>query len=307
MGNKRPDSETAFVNALSRVRPDRGAAIPVEAREVGQRRLRDVFYLQADRIRVDENQVRQNGKGPDDPDTIDLAGSISERGLMQYPQVRYLADDDVYEIVSGERRFAACTQILGWEEIPVKLIDVDEAEIAWVQLHENIHRRDLSPIELAMAIGQAKESGLSLQQIADKLKKSRTFVQKSLTIAHKLTKEARRELERGKAGKSREVTYAVATLPPDEQEQIAQEIVAKNLSKKNVVDLLAERKPQSHRKSRKRVAVRSVLLFEQTIAVSPQASVTVIVRGEKRVKDGELRRALQQVVADLCSPSGKPH
>ncbi len=310
MDDKRPDVATAFAGALSQTSPSRDTPLPVGRPDVGRRRMRDVFNLKADRIRVDDEQVRREGKGPDNAETIELAESIREQGLMQFPQVRYLEDADVYQLVSGERRFTACTQILGWDEMPVKLIEVSESELIWIQLHENLHRRDLSPLELAAAIGKAKASGLSLQQIADKLKKSKTFVQKALTIANKLTGAARQELERGEQGRGMEVTYAVSTLPAKEQADMARQIVSRNLSKQNVVELMSQRKAGLRRAAGTPATVtraRSTRAapFEKRFVVSPGTTVTVTVVGKQRVGDEELRRALQVALAALSNRAGR--
>lgn len=81
----------------------------------------------------------------------ELAQSIALHGLAQPITVRPI-DDEVYQIVAGERRFRACSQILGWTEIPaIVRTDLDDEAASAIMLAENTGRADLNPIEEAMA------------------------------------------------------------------------------------------------------------------------------------------------------------
>lgn len=52
-----------------------------------------------------------------------LAQSIAEIGLLQ-PIVVSQHD----ELLAGERRLRACRDILGWTEIPVRIVEVEDNE-----------------------------------------------------------------------------------------------------------------------------------------------------------------------------------
>jgi ParB/RepB/Spo0J family partition protein len=56
-----------------------------------------------------------------------------------------------YQIVAGERRFRACSQLLGWTEIPAIVRDLSDEQAAAIMLAENVHRVDLNPLDEAMA------------------------------------------------------------------------------------------------------------------------------------------------------------
>lgn len=295
MADKLRDPTTSFGNALSRPRPDlENSRSGTDLADNGKRRFRDAFLLRTDRIRANSEQVRQEGKGPDDPETIALSESIREQGLQHLIVVRHLQPDDIYEVVSGERRFIAMTDILNWEEIPVRLLDVPEADVMWVQLHENLLRKSLSPRDLAAAILKAKLEGMSLKQIAEKMKRSETWVQKALTIAEKLTDEARQELQRGSQGESLEVMYSVATAPQAVQEMIAREIVEGNLSKRDAQSLIAkQKKERSDNPGRGRPAKSRP--FQQTFRAPGGFSVSISAR-RSEVGHVELLEALEHVL-----------
>ncbi len=56
-----------------------------------------------------------------------------------------------YQIVAGERRFRACSQLLGWQEIPAIVRTLSDEQAAAIMLAENVHRVDLNPLDEARA------------------------------------------------------------------------------------------------------------------------------------------------------------
>ena len=85
-----------------------------------------------------------------DSNAIDeLAASIHEKGILQPVIVRRLGGGK-YELIAGERRFRAA-QRLKLEKIPAVVKDVEPEETLEIALIENLQRRDLNPIEEALA------------------------------------------------------------------------------------------------------------------------------------------------------------
>ena len=80
----------------------------------------------------------------------DLAESIKDNGLIQPIAVRALSNNK-YEIVAGERRWRA-SQIAGLTKVPVVITDVTERKSFELSVIENIQRKDLNPIEEALAL-----------------------------------------------------------------------------------------------------------------------------------------------------------
>lgn len=112
----------------------------------------------------------------------ELTRSILENGLIQPITVRRKLDGN-YELISGERRLRACTEI-GYKEIPGYIIRVEsnEAMLA-LSLIENIQREDLNPIEIAIAYKRLmEECQLSQEEIADKVGKNRTTITNSIRL-----------------------------------------------------------------------------------------------------------------------------
>jgi ParB family chromosome partitioning protein len=109
----------------------------------------------------------------------ELANSIRANGLAQPVTVRPYQGK--YQIVAGERRFRAISQILGWPAVPCLVKEMSDTEAAAIMLVENTGRVDLNPIEEANAyqvrmttfswtVEQVSEyAGVSLQLVKSRL------------------------------------------------------------------------------------------------------------------------------------------
>lgn len=113
-------------------------------------------------------------------DLAPLKASIAEYGLLQPIIVQ--EDGAQYRLIAGERRFRA-SQALGLKKIPVVVRSVEEQARLEIQIIENLHRKDLNPIEEARAYRRlADEFGLSQRQLAQKLGKSPAYVNETLRL-----------------------------------------------------------------------------------------------------------------------------
>ena len=112
-----------------------------------------------------------------------LADSISIHGVIQPIVVREVGMlDDTYEIIAGERRWRAA-KMAGLDEIPAVIMTGDELKIAEVALIENVQRKDLNPIEEAMAYKALIERfGLKQEEVAKQAGKSRSTVANMLRL-----------------------------------------------------------------------------------------------------------------------------
>lgn len=156
----------------------------------------------------------------------ELADSIRQQGVMQPVVLRSLTEGR-YELIAGERRWRAA-QMAELDCIPAIIRCVsDEAAIA-MGLIENIQRENLNPIEEAFALQRLQdEFGLTQAQVAEAVGKSRTTVTNLLRLIG-LSEDVRIMLEHGdlEMGHGR----AMLTLPPEQQLQVARQVVAKSLS-----------------------------------------------------------------------------
>ena len=129
--------------------------------------------------------IEQLDPNPDQPrqsmgDLAELMASIAEKGIIEPLIVRQRADR--FQIIAGERRYQAATQV-GLHEVPVIIRDVDDGEVVEIALIENIQRKDLTPFEEAEAVRSLGDSfHYTHEELARRLGKSRTSITESLSL-----------------------------------------------------------------------------------------------------------------------------
>ena len=163
----------------------------------------------------------------DEEELQTLADSISQHGILQPIAVRK-AENGFYQIIAGERRWRAA-RLAELREVPVVVVEADDATTMELALIENLQRQDLNPMEEAMGYRQLMEDhGLTQEQVAQKVSKSRSAVANSLrliTLPQSITQMvADGTLSAGHA-------RAILMLPTAKlQETAAQKIAALSLS-----------------------------------------------------------------------------
>jgi ParB family transcriptional regulator, chromosome partitioning protein len=118
----------------------------------------------------------------------ELKISIEEKGLLHPIIVRidtnqYNDDLRSYEVVAGNRRFAACKQ-LGWKRITCHILELDDQDAFEVSLVENLHHKTLNPVEEAIACKKYIEwhGWGSVSELARKINKSHSFVSNRIRL-----------------------------------------------------------------------------------------------------------------------------
>lgn len=110
-----------------------------------------------------------------------LAASIRQLGVLQ-PLVVRRGPAEEFEIVVGERRWRAAQQA-GLTTVPAVVVDTDDRGSLLRALSENLHRRDLNPIEEAAGFQQlVDEGGLTHEELAERVGLSRPAVSNALRL-----------------------------------------------------------------------------------------------------------------------------
>ncbi len=97
----------------------------------------------------------------------ELADSIRTQGILSPLLVRPLTEQS-FEIVAGARRYRAA-QMAEAATVPVRIVNLTDAEALEAQLIENLQRRDVHPMEEAQgfrALLALEEPKYSIEQIA---------------------------------------------------------------------------------------------------------------------------------------------
>lgn len=105
-----------------------------------------------------------------------LVDSIRENGIIQPIMVRKDDKADVYEIISGHRRYLAATR-LEITEVPVVVLDISKEEADIILVDSNLHREHILHSEKAYAYKmkmdalkkQGKRTDLTSDQVGPKL------------------------------------------------------------------------------------------------------------------------------------------
>ena len=161
-----------------------------------------------------------------DADLAELANSLRDHGLVQPVVVR--AKGDRYQLIAGQRRLFAARR-LGWESVPVRVLDVDDRQMSEIAIVENLQRRDLDPLEKAASFKQYLAAwGGTQDELAKRLSVDRSTVANLI----RLLELPARVQERLRSG-AISMGHARALLPlgdEDEQCRLADRIVAEGMS-----------------------------------------------------------------------------
>jgi len=111
----------------------------------------------------------------------ELAESIRVHGLLQPVLVRQVIDG--WELIAGERRWRAA-RMAQLDRIPaVVRSDEEESRRLVLSLVENLQRENLDPVEEARGIQRlVVEMGLTHEEVAERLGKSRASISNSLRL-----------------------------------------------------------------------------------------------------------------------------
>jgi ParB family chromosome partitioning protein len=178
----------------------------------------------------------------------ELAASVAKQGILQPVLLRRKGLR--YEMIVGERRWRAAVQA-GLATIPALVADHPDDRLLELALIENLQREDLGPLEVAQAYRLLMDrNGLTQEALAERVGKKRSSVANYLRLLElpPEVKEAVQE-ERLSMGHAR----AISGLDSAEvQKALAERVERKDLSVREVEDLVRRRKRQA--KARGQVA-----------------------------------------------------
>jgi ParB family chromosome partitioning protein len=147
----------------------------------------------------------------------ELAESIRAQGVLSPLLVRPLTENG-FEIIAGARRYRAA-RMAEVPTIPVRIVNLSDAEALEAQLVENLIRSEIHPMEEARgfrALLDLEEPKYSIEQIAAKVGKSPVFVASRLKLAD-LVPAAVEAFYADEIGVGH--ALLLAKLPADQQEQ----------------------------------------------------------------------------------------
>lgn len=180
-----------------------------------------------------------------DPEALQsLADSIKEKGVLQPLLVRRSGSE--YELIAGERRWRA-SKIAGLTEVPVIVKDFSDKEALEVALVENLLRENLSAIEEAEGfqrlIDEFSHTQEALSQI---IGKSRSHIANTLRLLN-LPRPVQEMVKENKLSAG----HARALVGLENAEDLAHQIISKDLNVRQVEELVAKQKEPQQPKAPK--------------------------------------------------------
>ena len=116
----------------------------------------------------------------DEESLRELASSIKELGVIQPITVRKIGE--IFQLVSGERRFRA-SRLIGNKSIPAYIRTANDQEMLEMALVENIQRKNLDPIEVALSYKRLiDEIQLTQEELSIRVGKKRSTVTNYLRL-----------------------------------------------------------------------------------------------------------------------------
>lgn len=165
----------------------------------------------------------------------ELAQSIKEQGIIQPLTVRKIGYEK-YQLISGERRLRA-SRLAGLNKIPSFIRIANDQQMLEMSLVENIQRRDLNAIEVAISYQRLmEECSLTQEKLSGRMGKKRSTITNYLRLL-KLPPDAQVALRDGQIA----MGHARAILnvkQESKQTEILEEIIRKNLSVRQVEDIV---------------------------------------------------------------------
>ncbi len=178
--------------------------------------------------RAPVESLRANPRNPrrlfTDGELGELADSIRERGIIQPIVVRAL-QNDTFEIIAGERRWRAA-QRAGLHDVPIAVIEANDAQSLEFAIIENVQRADLNPIEEASGyLALMDDFNRTQDEVAQIVGKSRPHVANTIRLL-KLSEPLKQLVRSGKISAG----HARLLLGQPNAEKIAREIIDKGMS-----------------------------------------------------------------------------
>ena len=161
-----------------------------------------------------------------DTDLAELTDSLREQGLVQ--PIVVLPRGDRSLLIAGQSRLSAARK-LGWTQVPARVLDVEDRQMAEIAIVENLQRRDLDALEKAASFKHyIATGGCTQDELAKRLSVDRSTVANLIRLLD-LPESVQAQLRAGQIS----MGHARALLPlGDEEEQVrlARRVSAEGLS-----------------------------------------------------------------------------
>ncbi len=136
-------------------------------------------------VEIPIDQIRTNPYQPrtqfDEESLQELASSIKQLGIIQPITVKKEGPNQ-FTVISGERRLRAA-KLAGLQKVPAYVRLANDREMLEMALVENLQRKDLDPIEVALSFQRMiEELGLTQEEMSERVGKKRSTITNYLRL-----------------------------------------------------------------------------------------------------------------------------
>ena len=210
-------------------------------------------------LSIDEIVVEEQVRKEFDEETIkELAESIKSVGLINPPVVR--REKGSYIILDGERRLRAC-KLLGKESILCSVMEIKEEDVPGAQIIANVHRKDLTDVELYYGLKLYQDKGLSIRDIATMTGMKRARVEELLKARN--FSDKLKDLEPGEEGNKKFRKLAELEGIADPEKKAAAQANVDNLSRSDIKKIKNKSKPRNTNKNKGNKGVSEIRTHEK--------------------------------------------
>ena len=233
----------------------------------------NIIDLEIDKIELNPYQPRTHFN---DKAIEELAESIKALGIIQPVTVRKL-DRNQYQLVSGERRYRAAKS-LNFNSIPAFVRIANDQETLEMALVENIQRRDLDPIEIALSYKRLiDEIQLSQNQLSERVGKKRSTVSNYMRLL-KLDPIIQTGMRDGflSMGHGRALINLEET---EKQLEVYEKIISRSLSVRETEFLVQKIKKG---KSVRKVKASQIIFYDEAKDLKNHLNALVTIKGNEK-------------------------
>ena len=235
----------------------------------------------------------------------ELSLSIEALGIIQPITVRKLGNNR-YQLISGERRLRA-SKMAGKEDIPAFIRIANDEEMLEMALVENIQRKDLNPIEIALSYQRLiNECKLTQKECSEKVGKKRSTITNFIRLL-KLPEEIQSALkkERISMGHARAL---INIKNKDIQLNILEDTIIHGFSVREVEQIVKTFGNKKYKRTQKHnIKIQRTLTFESQRIIhklSQELNTEIIIKqkknGQGRImiefsSEKDLRRLIEKI------------
>ncbi len=202
------------------------------------------MLVDVDKVVPNKGQPRKIFK---EKDLIELSESIKENGVIQ--PLLVAEKDGFFEIIAGERRYRA-SKLAGLTKVPVIVKRATKKDTLVMAIIENVQRSDLNCVEEALAYFQLmNEFELTQEEVAKKIGKERSTIANFLRVL-KLPKDIIVSLQKELLSFGH-AKILVSINDEETIKRLANEVIAKGLSVRELEELAKKNKKPSKKENGK--------------------------------------------------------